>query len=77
MFAGVNVLLSVGAGSTVTTTFSPALLQPEAVVTYIYVTAIGSVVVFVSVSLTLPAPPVPGSVMPATVARVVIPWAKS
>ena len=52
--AGLSVLLNTGIGLTVTTTLSPALLQPFAVVMITYVTAIGLAVVLVKVSLIPP-----------------------
>ena len=57
---------SVGDGLTVTTTFSPALLQPLAVVVNVKVTFIGDVVVLVNTWLIGPLPLAPGSVIPAT-----------
>ena len=70
MAGGVSVLLSTGTGFTVTTTFC-VLLQPAAVVMYTYVTTMGAVVTFVSVSLIPGTRPLDGpSRIPPTAARV-------
>ena len=63
------MLLNMGVGFTVTTTFSPVLLHPLAVVIYTYVTGMGAVVVLVSVSLTFVIPMEAPSKIPATAAR--------
>ena len=65
-----KMLLNVGVGLTVTVTLCGVLLQPLAVVTYEYVTTIGSVVVLVKVSLTPATPVVPVCEIPTTVALV-------
>ena len=65
---GVSVLVSVGPGLTVTTTFC-TFEHPFAVNVYTYVTFTGAAVVLINVSFGSPVPEAAGLLMPPTAAR--------
>src|SRR5215468_5684090 len=64
--AAIEAPETVGDGFTVTTTFSPALLHPDAVVVNVHVTLMGEEVVLVNTWLIGPLTLLPGSLIPDT-----------